>query len=59
MPLLIVTEIVLKGGEKGDDIHQRATGRIRTLGCYGKDSALVHGTPALPGELQRRPVFGF
>lgn len=43
-----------KRGERGDDMQQRAVSQNQTL-ATAKDSALVHGAHALPGELPGCP----
>ena len=36
--------------ELGDDMQQKATGQIQTMGCSDKDTASVHGVHTeLPG----------
>lgn len=49
----IETVIVVKGGERAG---MTCSNWIRTPGHCNKDSALVHGTPALLGELPGHPI---
>ncbi len=45
------------GGERGNDVQQRAAGLTQTLGRCSEDTAPAHGAPALPMEPPGWPVF--
>ena len=46
----------LDRGERGNDMQQRVADQSPTHDCCGEDRVSVHGVPAPPGELPRRPL---